>query len=420
VDLPIAPVLQATLAAQGLTAPTPIQSAVLADAVAGRDVLGRARTGSGKTLAFGLALVTRLAGRKAQPRRPLALVLVPTRELAAQVATALAPYTAAVGLRAATVVGGMSIERQAEALRRGADLVIATPGRLIDLTGRGDCRLDLVTTTVLDEADRMADMGFLPQVTDLLSKTAPGGQRMLFSATLDGDVDRLVRRFLTDPARHSVDPPAAPITTMAHHLLHVEQVDKNATTAQIGARDGRVIMFVGTKRRADRLARHLLASGVAAAALHGGKSQPQRTRTLEQFRAGRVNALVATDLAARGIHIDDLDLVVNVDPPGDAKDYLHRGGRTARAGRSGTVVTLVLPQEHRDTAKLLATAGITARSVRIRPGDAELARITGARTLSGVPTVVAPEPAAATTGRASRGRRASGGLVPGSRHRRRD
>jgi superfamily II DNA/RNA helicase len=393
-DLPIHPALLATLAARGLTAPTPIQSAALPDAVTGRDVLGRARTGSGKTLAFGLALLTRLAGRQAPPRRPLALVLVPTRELAAQVATALAPYTAAVGVRAATVVGGLSIERQADALRRGADLVVATPGRLIDLTGRGDCRLDLVTTTVLDEADRMADMGFLPQVAELLAKTASGGQRMLFSATLDGDVDRLVRRFLADPARHSVDPPAAPISTMDHHLLHVELADKNATTAQIGARDGRVIMFVGTKRRADRLARHLLASGVTAAALHGGKSQPQRTRALEQFRTGRVNALVATDLAARGIHIDDLDLVVNVDPPGDAKDYLHRGGRTARAGRSGTVVTLVLPEERRDTARLLAVAGITARSARIRPGDAELARITGARTPNGVAVAALPEPAA--------------------------
>jgi superfamily II DNA/RNA helicase len=378
--------------------------------------LGRARTGSGKTLAFGLAVLTRLAGRQAPPRRPLALVLVPTRELAAQVTADLAPYAAAVGLRAVAVVGGLSIERQADALRRGADLVIATPGRLLDLTGRGDCRLDKVTTSVLDEADRMADMGFLPQVAELLSKTAPGGQRMLFSATLDGDVDRLVRRFLTNPVRRSVDPPAAPVTTMHHHLLHVEPVDKNAATAQIGARDGRVIMFVGTKRRADRLTRHLLASGVPAAALHGGKSQPQRTRTLEQFRTGRVNALVATDLAARGIHIDDLDLVVNVDPPGDAKGYLHRGGRTARAGRSGTVVTLVLPEEHRETARLLAAAGITARSARIRPGDAELARITGARTPPGVPVATqSAEPAAASVGRrASPIRRAAAG----NRHRR--
>jgi superfamily II DNA/RNA helicase len=396
-DLPLHPDLLATLARHGLTTPTPIQAAAVADGVAGRDVLGRARTGSGKTLAFGLAVLTRLAGRRAQPGRPLGLVLVPTRELADQVTTALAPYATAVGLRTTTVVGGVSLSRQVTALRRGIDIVIATPGRLNDLVDRGDCRLDRIEVSVLDEADRMADMGFLPQVSALLSGTARDGQRMLFSATLDGDVDRLVRRFLTDPARHSVDPPAAAITTMEHHLLQVDAAEKNAATAQIGARDGRVIMFVGTKHRADRLARLLLASGVPAAALHGGKSQPQRTRTLDQFRTGAVNALVATDLAARGIHIDDLDLVVNVDPPGDAKDYLHRGGRTARAGRTGTVVTLVLPDQHRDTTRLLAAAGITARSARVRPGDAELSRITGARAPSGQPVPAATAPRTSPT-----------------------
>jgi superfamily II DNA/RNA helicase len=408
-DLPLHPALQATLVREGLGTPTPIQAATLADGVTGRDVLGRARTGSGKTLAFGLAVLTRLAGRRAQPRQPLGLVLVPTRELAAQVTTALAPYAAAVKLRTTTVVGGVSLSRQVDALRRGAEIVVATPGRLGDLVDRGDCRLDRIEVSVLDEADRMADMGFLPQVSALLSGTARGGQRMLFSATLDGDVDRLVRRFLNDPARHSVDPATAAINTMEHHLLHVDATEKNATTAEIGARDGRVIMFVGTKHRADRLARHLLASGVPAAALHGGKSQPQRTRTLEQFRTGTVNALVATDLAARGIHIDDLDLVVNVDPPGSAKDYLHRGGRTARAGRTGTVVTLVLPDQHRDATQLLAAAGVTARSARVRPGDAELTRITGARAPSGRPTSAAPAAAAAhrPTGAAPRGRRRS-------------
>jgi superfamily II DNA/RNA helicase len=403
-DLPLDRALLATLARHGLTTPSAIQATALPDAIAGRDVLGRARTGSGKTLAFGLALLTRLAGRRAQPRQPLALVLVPTRELAAQVTTALTPYATAVGLRTATVVGGVSLGGQADVLRRGADVVIATPGRLADLADRGECRLNSVEITVLDEADQMADMGFLPQVSALLIRTVPGGQRMLFSATLDGDVDRLVRRFLTDPARHSVDPPAGAVVTMDHHVLRVDLADKNAATAQIGARDGRVIMFVATKHRADRLARHLLASGVPAAALHGGKSQGQRTRTLEQFRTGTVNALVATDLAARGIHIDDLDLVVNVDPPADAKDYLHRGGRTARAGRSGTVVTLVLPEQQRDTARLLAAAGITARSVDVHPGHADLARITGARTPSGVP-VAAPAPPRQPTAAAPRRRR---------------
>ncbi|WP_435830763.1 DEAD/DEAH box helicase [Polymorphospora rubra] len=407
-DLPLHPALLTTLVGQGLSVPSPIQAAALPDAVAGRDVLGRARTGSGKTLAFGLALLTRLAGRRAQPRQPIALVLVPTRELAAQVTTALEPYARAVELRTCTVVGGLSLNRQAEVLRRGAEVVIATPGRLNDLVERGDCRLDKIMVSVLDEADQMADMGFLPQVSALLTRTDQSGQRMLFSATLDGEVDRLVRRFLTTPARHSVDPPAGAVTRMDHHVLHIEAADKTATTAQIGARDGRVIMFVGTKHRADRLARQLLASGVPAAALHGGKSQPQRTRTLEQFRSGAINALIATDLAARGIHIDDLDLVVNVDPPTDAKDYLHRGGRTARAGRAGTVVTLVLPDQHRDTTRLLATAGVAAQSFRVRPGDAELARITGARTPSGVPitpVVAKPQP--------------TSGPAPGRRRRRR-
>jgi superfamily II DNA/RNA helicase len=384
-EMPLDTALFRVLAEQGLTTATAIQSATLPDAIAGLDVLGRARTGSGKTLAFGLAMLTRLAGRRAQPRQPIALILVPTRELAAQVADALGPYAQAVKLTTTVVVGGLSLGRQADALRRGVDIVIATPGRLNDLVNRGDCRLDRVELTVLDEADQMADMGFLPQVTSLLTRTDPNGQRMLFSATLDGDVDRLVRRFLNEPVRHSVDPPSSVITTLDHHVLHVDTADKNETAAHIGARDGRVIMFVGTKHRADRLARQLQASGVNAAALHGGKSQPQRTRTLDGFKSGAVTALVATSLAARGIHVDDVDLVVNVDPPGDAKDYLHRGGRTARAGRTGTVVTLVLPEQDRETSRLLAAAGVKARTVRVRPGDAELVRITGARTPSGVP-----------------------------------
>ncbi|MDI1465201.1 DEAD/DEAH box helicase [Catellatospora sp. KI3] len=393
-ELPVHPSLISLLTADRIQVPSPIQARTIPDAVAGRDVLGRARTGSGKTLAFGLPILTRLAGRRARARQPLALVLVPTRELAAQVATALNPYAKALNLRTVTVVGGLSLGRQSDQLRAGTEIVIATPGRLIDLLDRGDCKLDEVAVTVLDEADQMADMGFLPQVSQLLAATAPSGQRMLFSATLDGEVDRLVRRFLTDPARHSVDPPAGAVTTMEHHLLQVTAADKDTATAHIAARDGRVIMFVKTKHRADRVARRLLASGVTAAALHGGKSQPQRTRILDQFKSGAVNALIATDLAARGIHIDDLDLVVNIDPPTDPKDYLHRGGRTARAGRSGTVVTLVMADEQRETARLLAAAGVAARITTVRPHDAELSRITGARTPSGTPAVL-PAPAAA-------------------------
>ncbi|MEU1760173.1 DEAD/DEAH box helicase [Micromonospora sp. NPDC005223] len=400
----LAPALISELAAQGISAPFPIQTATIPDSLAGRDVLGRGRTGSGKTLAFGLPLLHRTAGRRARPGRPLALVLVPTRELAAQVTAALTPYAATLGLRCATVVGGLSLTRQAAALRAGAEVLVATPGRLHDLIDRGDARLDQVTITVLDEADQMADMGFLPQVTKLLEQVAPGGQRMLFSATLDRGVDRLVRRFLTDPVTHSVDPGTATVTAMTHHVLHLEADDKQAALAHIAAREGRTIVFIATKHRADRVARQLLAKGVRAAALHGGKSQPQRTRILEQFRTGQVTALVATDVAARGIHVDGLDLVVNADPPAEAKDYLHRGGRTARAGESGTVVTLVLPEQRRDVARLMSTAGINPKNTRVRPGDGELTRLTGAREPSGVPVTITA-PAAAHPAQATRPRR---------------
>ncbi|WP_031068441.1 DEAD/DEAH box helicase [Streptomyces sp. NRRL WC-3742] len=381
--------LLSTLTRQGVTTPFPIQAATLPNSLAGRDVLGRGRTGSGKTIAFGLALLARTAGRRAEPRRPLALVLVPTRELAQQVTEALTPFAHAVRLRLATVVGGMSIGRQAHALNRGAEVVVATPGRLKDLIQRGDCQLDEVTVTVLDEADQMADMGFLPQVTELLEQVADGGQTMLFSATLDRNVDRLVRRFLKDPVTHSVDPSAGAVSTMEHHVLHVQNFDKNATIAHIASRDGGVIMFTDTKHGADRLVQDLLANGVKAAALHGGKSQPQRTRTLEQFRTGQVTALIATNVAARGIHVDGLDLVVNLDPPADHKDYLHRGGRTARAGESGTVVTLVLPNQRRAMTRLMATAAVTPVITKVSAGDEELARITGARVPTGIPTVIA-------------------------------
>ncbi|MFJ4868476.1 DEAD/DEAH box helicase [Streptomyces sp. NPDC088757] len=369
----------------GVDEPFPIQAATLPDALAGRDVLGRGRTGSGKTLAFGLPLLVRTAGRRAEARRPLALVLVPTRELAQQVTDALAPYATALGLRLATVVGGMSIGRQAGALRDGAEVLVATPGRLMDLVERKDCRLERVATTVLDEADQMADLGFMPQVTALLDLVRAEGQRMLFSATLDQNVDLLVERYLTDPVVHSVDPSAAAVSTMEHHVLHVHGADKFATATEIAARDGRVIMFLDTKHAVDRFTKHLLGSGVRAAALHGGKSQPLRTRTLDRFKSGEVTVLVATNVAARGIHVDALDLVVNVDPPADGKDYLHRGGRTARAGESGVVVTLVTPEERRDVARVMADAGIRPQVARVRSGEAELTRITGARKPSGVP-----------------------------------
>ncbi|MEW2299519.1 DEAD/DEAH box helicase [Streptomyces sp. NPDC006655] len=400
-----------TLTAQGVTAPFPIQAATLPNSLAGRDLLGRGRTGSGKTLAFGLAVLARTAGLRAESRAPLALVLVPTRELAQQVTDALTPYATAVNLRLATVVGGLSLTKQAGTLRRGAEVLVATPGRLNDLVERGDCVLDQVRVTVLDEADQMTDMGFLPQITKLIELVRPDGQRMLFSATLDRNIDRLVQRFLTDPVVHSVDPSAGAVTTMEHHVLHIQdETDKKAVTTRIAARDGRVILFLDTKRSADRLAKRLLAVGVRAAALHGGRSQPQRTRTLEQFKNGQVTALVATNVAARGIHVDDLDLVVNVDPPTDHKDYLHRGGRTARAGDSGSVVTLVLPEQRRDVTRLMSDAGIRPRTAHVTSSDAELAGITGAREPSGVPvTIEVPQPTEPAQSRPARKAGSEGG-----------
>ncbi|WP_438492671.1 DEAD/DEAH box helicase [Streptomyces asiaticus] len=374
-----------TLSELGVREPFPIQAATLPNALAGRDVLGRGRTGSGKTLAFGLPLLARMAGRRAEPKQPLALILVPTRELAQQVTEALAPYAEALRLRMATVVGGMSIGRQAAALRDGAEVVVATPGRLHDLIERRACRLGRVGITVLDEADQMCDMGFLPQVTEVLDQVDPDGQRLLFSATLGRDVDHLVRRYLHDPVVHSVDMSAGAVTTMDHHVLVVHGPDRYAVTTEIAARDGRVLLFLDTKHAVDQLTRHLRASGVHAAALHSGKSQPQRTRALAQFKNGRVTALVATNVAARGLHVDDLDLVVNVDPPTDPKDYVHRAGRTARAGESGRVVTLVLAGQRREMSRLMAEAGIEPTITKVRSGEAELSRITGAKAPSGTP-----------------------------------
>ncbi|MEU6421533.1 DEAD/DEAH box helicase [Streptomyces spiralis] len=420
-DLDMPAALLKTLTAQGVVTPFPIQAATLPNSLAGRDLLGRGRTGSGKTLAFGLALLARTAGLRAEPRAPLALVLVPTRELAQQVTDALTPYATAVGLRLTTVVGGLSITRQAQALRRGAEVLVATPGRLNDLVERGDCGLGDVRITVLDEADQMTDMGFLPQITKLIERVRPDGQRMLFSATLDHNIDRLVQRFLTDPVVHSVDPSAGAVTTMEHHVLHVQdETDKKAVTTRIAARDGRVILFLDTKRSADRLTKRLLAVGVRAAALHGGRSQPQRNRTLDQFKNGQVTALVATNVAARGIHIDDLDLVVNVDPPTDHKDYLHRGGRTARAGGSGSVVTLVLPDQKRDVTRLMSDAGVRPRTARVKSSDAELATITGAREPSGVPvTIEVPQPTTPTASRPDRKTATEPGKRSGRRRRNR-
>ncbi|TXS47785.1 DEAD/DEAH box helicase [Streptomyces sp. OR43] len=377
--LGLPPELTATMTGLGVTEPFPIQAATLPSALAGRDVLGRARTGSGKTLAFGLALLARTAGLRAEPKRPLALVLVPTRELAQQVSDALAPYAQAMNLRLATVVGGLAINRQAAQLRAGAEVVVATPGRLADLVSRRFCELQQVRITVLDEADQMCDLGFLPQVSEILDQVRPDGQRLLFSATLDRNVDQLVRNHLHEPAVASLDRVAGSVTTMEHHVLNIHPADKYATATEIAARDGRVLMFLDTKAGVDQFTRHLRASGVRAGALHSGKSQPQRTHTLAQFKDGEITVLVATNVAARGIHIEALDLVVNVDPPADAKDYLHRGGRTARAGESGNVVTLVTPNQRRDVNRIMTEARIRPTVTQVRSGEEKLTAITGAK-----------------------------------------
>jgi superfamily II DNA/RNA helicase len=378
--------LSAELAKAGILKPFPIQAVTLPDALAGRDVLGRAQTGSGKTLAFGLALLARLNGGQARPKHPRAIVLVPTRELAMQVSDALTPLARSLGLWCRTVVGGLSFSKQADQLRRGVDLLIATPGRLSDHVRQGTCVLDEVQFTALDEADQMADMGFMPQVRAILDLT-PNGQRMLFSATLDGDVQQLVTRYLQDPVTHSVQPATASVTTMDHHVLLVSKEDKPAVIAEMAAREGRTILFLRTKHHVDRLTAKLRSIGVHAGALHGGKTQGARNRVLDDFREGSLPVLVATDVAARGIHVDGVSLVVHVDPPADSKAYLHRAGRTARAGESGTVVTIATHQERRTVFRMTEQAGVRPTSTKVSPGADDLVRITGARIPSGEPIV---------------------------------
>ena len=364
----------------GIDDPFPIQRATIPDGLAGRDVLARARTGSGKTLAFGLPLLARVAaGPRAAAGRPRALILVPTRELAMQVNDALVPLARAMGRFSRTAVGGVSYDKQLRDLSRGVDVLVATPGRLGDLIERGACSLADVDVSVLDEADQMADMGFLPEVTKLLSQTPAGAQRLLFSATLDGDVDALVKQFMVDPVTHEIDPPVATVDTMDHHLLLIPPREKLEIVTRIAGRPGRTIMFVRTQLAVDRLVGQLAEKGVRAGALHGGKTQAVRTRTLAEFREGRTDVLIATDVAARGIHVDGVSLVVHVDPPRDSKDYLHRAGRTARAGESGTVVTLVLPQQRAGTFSLVERAGVVAGRTKVTAGAPELATLTGAR-----------------------------------------
>lgn len=385
-ELGVPKVLVAALDQQGITSPFPIQSATIPDALAGKDVLGRGRTGSGKTLGFGLPMVARLANSDAAPSgAPGGVVLVPTRELALQVADVLAPLAKVMGLSTTLVAGGMAFGPQIKAFDRGVDIVVATPGRLIDLMEQGVADLSQVQVAVLDEADHMADLGFMTEVTTILDAIPVGGQRLLFSATLDRGVDRLVQKYLTDPVTHEVDGAKASVSTMHHHLLHVLPHDKNATTAAIANRDGRTVVFVRTQRGADRVADQLREAGVMAGALHGGLTQGARARILNAFKEGSVPVLVATDVAARGIHVDEVSLVLQVDPPMGPKDYLHRAGRTARAGNEGHVVTITLPHQRKLMRRLTGQAGVKVEPVQVRPGDELLSDLTGARTPANAP-----------------------------------
>ncbi|MGW3985845.1 DEAD/DEAH box helicase [Streptomyces sp. NPDC004830] len=375
------------LAQNGVTTPFPIQAATIPDALAGKDILGRGRTGSGKTLSFGLPTLATLAGGRTEKHKPRAVILTPTRELAMQVADALQPYGDVLGLKMKVVCGGTSMGNQIYALERGVDILVATPGRLRDIINRGACSLENVQIAVLDEADQMSDLGFMPEVTELLDQVPAGGQRMLFSATMENEIKTLVDRYLDNPVSHEVDAAQGAVTTMSHHILIVKPKDKAPVTAAIASRKGRTIIFVRTQLGADRVAEQLRDSGVKADALHGGMTQGARTRTLADFKDGYVNVLVATDVAARGIHVDGIDLVLNVDPAGDHKDYLHRAGRTARAGRTGTVVSLSLPHQRRQIFRLMEDAGVDASRHIIQGAgafDPEVAEITGARSMTEV------------------------------------
>lgn len=367
------------LTASGITSPFPIQVATLPDSLAGRDVLGRGRTGSGKTLAFSLPLVARLAASdsRRQPRRPRSLILVPTRELANQVAAVVDPLARALGMRTTTIFGGVGQNPQVQALAGGLDVVIACPGRLEDLIQQGHCDLGGIEVTILDEADHMADLGFLPGVKRIMDRTPKVGQRMLFSATLDNGVDVLVKRYLSNPTTHSVDPAVAPVSTMTHHVFRVDAADKATIVKELASGLGRSVLFTRTKHQAKKLAKQLTAAGVPAVDLHGNLSQNARERNLEAFTSGETRVLCATDIAARGIHVDDVAIVVHVDPPAEHKAYLHRSGRTARAGAEGAVVTIATPDQAGEVRALARQAGITPEVSAIKPGAREITALIG-------------------------------------------
>jgi superfamily II DNA/RNA helicase len=384
-ELGVSTELLGTLRRQGIDTPFPIQAKTLPDAISGRDVLGRGQTGSGKTLAFGLAMVTRLAHRKATAKHPLGIVLVPTRELAMQVTDALMPYAQAVELDIRLIAGGMPYAKQIDALKRGVPIVVATPGRLNDLVEQGHINLSKIEITILDEADQMCDMGFMPQIVEVLDMTKPGSQRLLFSATLDKDVDKIVKKYLKNPIEHATNSGKASVSTMTHYLFITYSEDKPTILAEIGSRKGKTMFFARTQAGVDRIAKDLANKGVPAGALHGGKTQAVRTRTLAAFKEGLTDVLVATDVAARGIHVDGVSLVVHIDPPNDHKDYLHRAGRTARAGETGKVVTMIGPRQQKAVTAMTSRAGVDPEVVKVKPMSKELVLITGAKEPTGIP-----------------------------------
>ncbi|QNF94429.1 DEAD/DEAH box helicase [Janibacter sp. YB324] len=408
-DLGVPTSLTSVLEQQGITTPTPIQAATLPDSLAGRDVLGRGRTGSGKTYAFLLPLVARLveSGTRRQAKRPRALILAPTRELAIQIEDSLTPLAQAVGLRSRTVFGGVGQNPQVKAIAAGVDVVVACPGRLEDLMGQGHVDLSAIEVTILDEADHMADLGFLPGVKRILDKTPRGSQRMLFSATLDGAINQIVKRYLEQPVTHEADSAQSPVAKMTHHVLHIKSTDHLPVLTDLVAAPGRKVVFTRTKHRAKKMARQLNAAGVPAVELHGNLSQNARTRTMEAFHSGTAQTLVATDIAARGIHVDDVSLVIHADPPVEHKAYLHRSGRTARAGAEGTVVTLMTDEQVRDVRDLTRKAGIKPTTTRVGVGHELLTELApGERTFPGPFVVEAP--AQQGNGRAKGGNRGGG------------
>ena len=400
------------LAAQGIDAPFPIQVDSLPDTLAGRDVLGRGKTGSGKTLAFSIPMVARLAdsaSNRNEQRKPRGLVLAPTRELATQITNTLQPLANALNLRVTTIFGGVNQKRQVQAIRDGVEIIVATPGRLEDLMGQGILKLDAIEITVLDEADHMADLGFLPGVTRILNATPRGGQRLLFSATLDNGVNKLVEKFLQNQVTHAVDEANSPVAQMTHHVFEAADAEaKKRLVYALASGVERRILFMRTKHHAKKLAKALTQAGIPAVDLHGNLSQAARDRNLEAFSDGKAKVLVATDVAARGVHVDGVSLVIHVDPPAEHKAYLHRSGRTARAGAAGDVVTISLPTQRKDLSDLLSQAKISVRPQSVTEKSPEVIALIGevAAYVKPVAAPAQPKPSGKSTGQNAQRKRA--------------